>query len=557
MMHTGWSRTTRRAIWAVVVAFCAMVIPAAGMPAAQASDTVAHGARSNLSAHASEHGRTRILGFDDDRTTVMPGQKVSDQVVVLPKARRTILVQSRKPGSTRFVTQSAGSSSATGRFRAVYRPTSGGAWLFRLVVKSTHSRRGVTSAARLVTVLDKTAPPAVPVLDTTAPASVTGLKVSEVTLDSATLSWVNPQDADFTGVMIRRSNGATAPATPTAGTLVGDASRSLTSFKDTGLTNNTTYSYSVFTHDASSNFGPVASLSLHTTRTAVTGLEVTSVDRTTVALAWTNPADADFTGVVIRRQDGATPPVSATDGTRVGDVPAPANTLSDTNLTPGQQYTYAAFAHDAAGHVAPAATLTITTKKAGTSAALSVNPLPSVHTGDRVTVDTAVAFDGSESLPAMGAYLTAWTIDYGDHISDAFNGRLSTVDVLNTKHTFTNTGPHTVRLTVTDSAGKTASTTLRVDVFDAPEVSIEMSDESPEAEVAVPFEVKAKTPEDTAITSYRLEVAGDDSFFLDGDSAPPTSQTITFDSGSYTVVLSMTNDAGGTAVSDPVDVEVP
>ena len=54
-----------------------------------------------------------------------------------------------------------------------------------------------------------------------------------------------------------------------------------------------------------------------------------------------------------------------------------------------------------------------------------------------------------------------------------------------------------------------------------------------------------------------MEVAGDDSFFLDGDSAPPASQDITFASGSYTVVLTVTNDAGGSAASDPVDVEVP
>ena len=99
---------------------------------------------------------------------------------------------------------------------------------------------------------------------------------------------------------------------------------------------------------------------------------------------------------------------------------------------------------------------------------LAVNPLPSVHTGDRVTVDTPVAFDGSESLPAVGTDLVAWQIDYGDHITDSFNGPLSSVDVLNTTHTFTNAGPQTVTLTVTDSDGNTDSATLTVDVFDAP-----------------------------------------------------------------------------------------
>jgi PKD repeat protein len=237
-------------------------------------------------------------------------------------------------------------------------------------------------------------------------------------------------------------------------------------------------------------------------------------------------------------------------------VASPDDTVTDNGLVAGTTYSYAVFAHDGASHVAAAVFTTVTTPGNGVSARLAVNPLPSVHTGDRVTVDTPVAFDGSQSLPAVGTNLVGWQIDYGDHITDSFNGPLSRVDVLNTKHTFTDPGRHTVTLTVTDSNHNTASTTLTVDVFDAPQVSLDMSDDSPEAGV-VPFHVKAETPRDTMITSYRWEVAGDDSFFLDGDSAPPTAQDITFGSGSYTVVLTMTNDAGGTAASVPVDVEVP
>jgi PKD repeat protein len=179
-----------------------------------------------------------------------------------------------------------------------------------------------------------------------------------------------------------------------------------------------------------------------------------------------------------------------------------------------------------------------------------------VHTGDRVTVDTPVAFDGSQSLPAVGTDLVGWQIDYGDHITDSFNGPLSSVDVLNTTHTFTTAGPQTVTLTVTDSAGNTDSATLTVDVFDAPQVSLSTPSSSP-APGAVPFDVTAETPPGTAMTSYRMEVTGDDTFFLNGDSAPPPSQDLTFASGSYTVVLTVTNNAGGTAVSGPVAVEVP
>ena len=367
---------------------------------------------------------------------------------------------------------------------------------------------------------------------------------------------MNPTNKDFTGVTIRRAAGAVAPASQVDGTAVTDTDLTSTSFTDTDLAADTEYSYALFAHDGSANFSPATVVTLRTGRFGVSFLEVTSVKRTSVTLAWTNPTDDAYAGVMIRRAEGTTPPASASDGTAVGDVAAPDDTVTDSGLTAGTTYSYAVFAHDDAQHVAAAVFTTVATRGNGVSARLSVNPLPSVHTGDRVTVDTPVAFDGSESLPAVGTDLVAWEIDYGDHVTDSFNGPLSSVDVLNTTHTFTTAGLQTVTLTVTDSDGNTDSATLVVDVFDAPQVSISTPDGSPEAGV-IPFELAAGTPPDTAITSYQLEVTGDDTFFLNGDSAPPPSQDITFASGSYTLVLTVTNDAGGTAVSDPLDLEVP
>ena len=54
----------------------------------------------------------------------------------------------------------------------------------------------------------------------------------------------------------------------------------------------------------------------------VTGLNVradSSTD-TSVALHWTNPTGADFTGVMIRRAVGAMAPATATSGTLVTDL---------------------------------------------------------------------------------------------------------------------------------------------------------------------------------------------------------------------------------------------
>ena len=519
MRQHDWSRATRRAVGVVAVAFGATLLPSAAVVAAQANEAVAP--PSSASAHGSGHGRTRITGFDDDRVSVALGRKVSDQVVVLPRARRTVLVQARTPGSSQFVTQSRGHSTAAGRFRADYTPTSAGTWAFRLLVLPSAKRGPATSHTRLVRVTD-----------VSAPRAVTELQVSGISLDGATLSWMNPTDDDCTGVTIRRAVGATAPASQVDGTAVADTGRSIQTFTDKALAPNTTYSYALFAHDSSGNFSRATVVTLRTGRFGVSHLVAAPVTRTTVTLAWTNPTDDAFAGVIIRRAEGPTPPASATEGSAVGDdVASPGDNITDDHLRPGTTYSYAVFAHDATDHVAAAVTATVTTRGNGVSAVLSVNPLPSVHTGDRVTVDTQVAIDASQSLPTVGTDFVAWEISYGDHITDSLNGRLTTVDVLNTKHTFANAGAHVVTLTVTDSAGHTASATLMVDVFDAPEVSLRTSSSSSEAGVTVPFEIKSETPRDTAITSYRMEVAGDDSFFLDGDSAPPPSQDITFASG--------------------------
>src|SRR6185436_13764148 len=88
--------------------------------------------------------------------------------------------------------------------------------------------------------------------DVAAPGAVTGLNVrAESSTDtSVALHWTNPTDADFTGVMIRRSTGATAPATATSGTLIMDLIDVVGDIVDfQGVTPGTQYSYALFAHD--------------------------------------------------------------------------------------------------------------------------------------------------------------------------------------------------------------------------------------------------------------------------------------------------------------------
>ena len=91
----------------------------------------------------------------------------------------------------------------------------------------------------------------------------------------------------------------------------------------------------------------------------VTNVTTTSAN-STVQLRWTNPSDADFTGVTIRRAPGAVAPNSPTAGTAVAEATKPGTSFDDTNVTAGQTYSYALFAHDETPNYAPAATTTAT-----------------------------------------------------------------------------------------------------------------------------------------------------------------------------------------------------
>jgi hypothetical protein len=98
----------------------------------------------------------------------------------------------------------------------------------------------------------------------------------------------------------------------------------------------------------------------------VTGLNVrapSSTD-TSVALHWTNPVDTDFTGVMIRRAVGATPPATPTSGTLIRDLIDDVPYVVDVGgVIAGTQYSYALFAHDRANNYAAAAEVTYSTTK--------------------------------------------------------------------------------------------------------------------------------------------------------------------------------------------------
>ncbi len=161
-------------------------------------------------------------------------------------------------------------------------------------------------------------------------------------------TWVNPGSPAYVGVTIRRSTTA-FPATPADGTAAGEIAKPQASWSDIGLTNGTTYFYTFFAHDGSSHYGTGVQKQAVPSSTVfsspITAFSAAPGDAT-VLLTWSNPADAAYAGVVIRRSTTGFP-TGPTDGTLVADVAPPVAQYTDNGVTNGTLYYYGAFAHDA------------------------------------------------------------------------------------------------------------------------------------------------------------------------------------------------------------------
>ncbi|MDD5092616.1 MAG: Ig-like domain-containing protein, partial [Candidatus Wallbacteria bacterium] len=180
--------------------------------------------------------------------------------------------------------------------------------------------------------------------DRTPPADVTGL--SAVPSDrQVTLSWTSPQDSDFAGVRVMRKAGS-APTSISDGTEI--FSGSAVWIIDGNLQNGTTYYYRVFAFDQSGNFASGADISA----TAVDNVPPSApLDFRAaggpgrISLTWGNPSDC--TGVTVVRKKGSAP-VSLSDGGVV--YSGTGTSFTDTGISVGDMYYYAACATDASGN---------------------------------------------------------------------------------------------------------------------------------------------------------------------------------------------------------------
>ncbi len=174
--------------------------------------------------------------------------------------------------------------------------------------------------------------------DTAAPSVPAGLAATAVSPSRINLNWSASSDnVAVTGYRIYRNGGATPVATVTG-----------TSYSDTGLSSNTTYSYTVAAFDEAGNASAKSSPPVQATTPVLdntapsvpTGLSGTAVYSFQIDLNWTASSDnVAVAGYRIFRNGGATP-VAIVSGT----------SYSDTALSASTSYSYTVQAFDAAGN---------------------------------------------------------------------------------------------------------------------------------------------------------------------------------------------------------------
>lgn len=155
---------------------------------------------------------------------------------------------------------------------------------------------------------------------------------------------------------------------------------------------------------------------------------------------------------------------------------------------------------------------------------------------------TTVFFDATASTAPSLARITSYFFNYGDGTTDGPAASPTQ------SHTFAATGIYVVRLTVTDSLGRTGTTTVSVPVIAAsPTAVLTFSPQDPKPATTVFFDGSASTtPSPARITSYAFNY-GDGT----GDGpAPSPNQTHVFAAAAtYVVRLTVTDSLGRTATT--------
>jgi len=186
--------------------------------------------------------------------------------------------------------------------------------------------------------------------DTQAPTAPTNLTATPTSSTQINLAWSAATDnVGVTSYLIERCQGAGCS------NFAQIATGSPTSFSDTGLTAQTSYSYRVRATDAANNLGPYSNTATGATPfvdvtppTAPSSLAATASSSSQIGLSWTAATDdVAVTSYLVERCQGA----GCSNFTQIGTTAT--TSFTNTGLTAQTSYSYRVRASDAANNLGP------------------------------------------------------------------------------------------------------------------------------------------------------------------------------------------------------------
>jgi hypothetical protein len=275
--------------------------------------------------------------------------------------------------------------------------------------------------------------------DITAPATPTGL--TSTSLDGQVdLSWDANTETDLAGYNVYQSTDNVTF------TKVNTSLITTTSYSVTGLTNGTTYYFTVSAVDTSGNESaqstsvsatPSASTTTDTTPPGeVTGLSETHTD-TEVTLSWTNPTDSDFSKVKLYK-----------DGAFVAEGSLTSYIFS--GLMPSTSYTFEVTTVDSSGNESLGSSISVTTSQSTDTTAPEPPTNVTVNAGNKALY---VQFDRSVSEDVYGYNVY---VDGTKYNTSPFTSNYYQVTGLNNDQTYS------IQVSAQDTSGNESSLTLGV-----------------------------------------------------------------------------------------------
>ena len=194
------------------------------------------------------------------------------------------------------------------------------------------------------------------------PAAPNGLAASQVSHDSLTLTWDDPQDANITGYRVMRG--------PDAGSLstLANTQSDSTSFADSTVEPETTYHYGVLALSQDGD-GEQSTISVTTPAepqpdppAAPTGLTASNVQHDSLTLNWDDPEDDSITGYRVLRG-----PDADNLSTIEEDTEGTSTEYEDETVSPETTYFYAVLALSQDGNSVQSGAISATTPAAPSS----------------------------------------------------------------------------------------------------------------------------------------------------------------------------------------------